>query len=267
MGRVVSRSDERLFMKFPLLPLVLVSLFALHAAAAAPVDWLIDPSPFKARVNVSSDGRQLELNNGLIRRVIRLQPNAATVALDNLVNGESLLRGVKPEAVVEIDGRRFDIGGLKGQPNYAFLRPEWVDQLRADPAAFRFVGYEIGQPRERFAWKRTRHHAPDVQWPPAGATLRLDFAWPLAEATDELPSGVAGGGVPAGRADQLPERGQGGRDLRLGRRPLLCGTGAAVVGFAGRVRDPARNRRGHELGPRTGPRVSGPRGGGESPTG
>ena len=188
MGRVVSRSDERLFMKFPLLPLVLVSLFALRAAAAAPVDWLIDPSPFKARVNVSPDGRELELNNGLIRRVIRLQPNAATVALDNLVNGESLLRGVKPEAVVEIDGRRFDIGGLKGQPNYAFLRPEWVDQLRADPAAFRFVGYEIGQPRERFAWKRTRHHAPDVQWPPAGATLRLDFAWPLAEATDELPS-------------------------------------------------------------------------------
>lgn len=46
-------------------------------------------------------GGGLELNNGPLRRVIRPQPNAATLALDNLVNGESLLRGVKPEAVVE----------------------------------------------------------------------------------------------------------------------------------------------------------------------
>jgi len=146
--------------------------------ARARGDWLIDPAPFKARVAVSQDGGEIELNNGLLRRLIRLHPNAATVALDNLANGESLLRGVKPEAVVEIDGRRFEIGGLKGQPDYAFLRPEWIGQLRADPAAFRFIGYEIGKPLERFAWKQTRHHAPDVKWPPEGATLRLDFAMP-----------------------------------------------------------------------------------------
>ena len=125
MGRAVPWSDERLFMKFPLLSLVLLSLFPVRSTAAAPADWLIDPTPFKARVKVSADGRELELNNGLIRRVIRLQPNAATVALDNLVNGESLLRGVKSEAIVELDGRRFEVGGLQGQPNYAFLRLEW----------------------------------------------------------------------------------------------------------------------------------------------
>jgi len=139
-------------------------------------DWLIDPSPFKARVSTNAEGTELELSNGLLRRVVRITPNAATVALDNLVNGESLLRGVKPEAVVEIDGRRFEIGGLKGQPNYAFLRPEWVAQLRADPTAFRYVGHAVGVPQERMAWKQVRHHAPDVQWPPSGVTLRLDFA-------------------------------------------------------------------------------------------
>ena len=158
----------------------LVGLFIfLGSVNATPEkDWLIDSSPFKARVTASKDGREVELNNGLLRRVIRIQPNAATVALDNLVSGESLLRGVKPEAVVEIDGRRFDIGGLKGQRNYAFLRPEWIGELRADPAAFRFVGYEIGEPKERMAWKRTRHHAPDVKWPPEGVALRLDFTAP-----------------------------------------------------------------------------------------
>jgi hypothetical protein len=155
-------------------------LASLEIVAAAPLnDWLIDSTPFKARVIKSQDGREVELNNGLLRRVIRIDPNAATVALDNLVSGESLLRGVKPEAVVEIDGKRFDIGGLKGQRNYAFLRPEWIGELRADPAAFRFVGYEIGEPKERMSWKRTRHHAPDVKWPPEGVTLRLDFATPV----------------------------------------------------------------------------------------
>ncbi len=152
--------------------------FVAQSRATPSKDWLIDPSPFKAGVSVSDDGREIELNNGLLRRVIRLQPNAATVALDQLTTGESLLRGVKPEAIVEIDGQRFEIGGLKGQPNYAFLRPEWIEQLTADPAAFRFVGYEIGQPTERFAWKQVRHQAPDVKWPPEGATLRLDFAMP-----------------------------------------------------------------------------------------
>lgn len=155
-------------------------LASLEIVAAAPLnDWLIDSTSFKARAIKSQDGREVELNNGLLRRVIRIQPNAATVALDNLVSGESLLRGVKPEAVVEIDGKRVEIGGLKGQRNYAFLRPEWIGELRADPAAFRFVGYEIGEPKERMAWKRTRHHAPDVKWPPEGVTLRLDFAPPV----------------------------------------------------------------------------------------
>lgn len=170
----------------PMKPLtVLVAVLSFLAslatvAAASQNDWLVDPTPFKAKISVRKDGREVELNNGLLRRVIRLQPNAATVALDDLVSGESLLRGVKPEAIIEVDGKRFDIGGLRGQPNYAFLRPEWIEQLSTDPSAFRFVGYEIGKPTERMAWKRARHSAPDATWPPQGATLRLDFAMPTA---------------------------------------------------------------------------------------
>lgn len=71
------------------------------------------------------------------------------------------------------------MGGLKGQQNYAFLRPEWIEELRSDPAAFRCTCYEVGKPRERMAWKQLRRHAPDVVWPTKGVTLRLDFAPPL----------------------------------------------------------------------------------------
>ena len=147
-------------------------------AGAANPDWLIDPSPYRARVQVASDRPELVLDNGLLRRVIRIEPNAATVSLENRISGESLIRGVKPEAVVELNGKRFEVGGLQGQPNYAFLRPEWEGQLKARPEAFRFVGHEIGVPQERMAWKRVRHHAPGVQWPPRGVTLRLDFEAP-----------------------------------------------------------------------------------------
>ena len=96
----------------------------------------------------------------------RLEPNAATVGFDNLVSGQALLRGVKPEAVITVDGKTVEVGGLTGQPNYAFLREEWLDTLSAAPAAMRFTGFAIGPIEERMAWKQVRHHAPGIAWPP-----------------------------------------------------------------------------------------------------
>lgn len=161
------------------------SLAGSAPTSIATPDWLIDPSPYQARLIPADRGRQIELSNGLLRRVFRLEPNAATVGLDNLVNGQALLRGVKPEAYVEIDGTRYEIGGLKGQPNYAFLRPEWIERLKADPASFRFIGFETGPIQERIAWKQVRHHAPGVKWPPAGLHLRMDYEMPSASASAE----------------------------------------------------------------------------------
>jgi len=145
-------------------------------------DWLLDASPYRAGVFRGSGDNEIVLANGLVRRRFRLAPNGATVALDNLVTGESLLRGVKPEAIVEIDGVSYEVGGLKGQANYAFLRPEWVNELTADPNAFRFVGLVTGLSQERIVWKRVRHHAPQTQWPPRGVYLRMDYALPEAQA-------------------------------------------------------------------------------------
>ena len=81
---------------------------ATHAADDGPVtrsatrDWLIDGSSFEAAVRPGRDSDELVLENGLIRRTFRLAPNGATVGLDNLVTGEALLRGVKPEALITI---------------------------------------------------------------------------------------------------------------------------------------------------------------------
>jgi len=146
-------------------------------------DWLVDDVGTESGVFRTENENEIVLTNGLISRTFRLKPNAATVAFDNLVTGESVIRGIKPEGLVEIDGVPHEIGGLKGQPNYAFLRPEWVDPLKADPAAFQFVGFQIGKPKERFAWKRVRHHAPNVKWPPKGISLQMDYHMPASTET------------------------------------------------------------------------------------
>jgi hypothetical protein len=159
---------------------VILTAFAattiLRAEPREP-DWLVTTVTTPATVEKSEDGLEITLSNGLIRRTFRLQPNAATVAFDNLMTGASILRGVKPEAAVEIDGRRFNIGGLLGQVEYACLRPEWVDSFTSDPNAFQFVGYEVGKTEARFPWKRKRYSA-DLPWPAPGASLKLGFRPP-----------------------------------------------------------------------------------------
>lgn len=160
-----------------------VKLHAQVTGAPASPDWLIDPAPYKAKVEVSSDSKQIELSNGLIRRLFRLSPNAATVALDHLGTQQSLIRAVRPEAKITIDGTTFSVGGLVGQPNHAFLTPQWLDELENDPKTMQFVGYQIGKPLERFAWKRSRHHDTNANWPPPGVTLALEFALPSYDPT------------------------------------------------------------------------------------
>ncbi len=146
-------------------------------------DWLIDPSSFVAGAFRGSDDREIVLSNGLISRTWRLSPNAATVGYDNLVTGEAIIRAVRPEAIVELDGGRYDVGGLVGADEQAYMRREWIDALTADPAAFTYSGHTVGPTVAPFGWKRVRH-APDAVWPPAGVRLTLTF---------EPPSGVLDG--------------------------------------------------------------------------
>jgi len=142
---------------------------------AVDSDWLVDPIERKAGVFVSEDRMEIVMANGLISRAWRIEPDAACVAFDNLMTGASVLRAVRPEARVEINGQSHDIGGLIGQPDHAYLTEEWLDRMEAAPGAFEFTGFEEGEPKERFPWKRVRHHAPGAEWPPPGVSLRLDF--------------------------------------------------------------------------------------------
>ena len=154
-----------------------------RAAATGP-DWLIDPSSFRAEVRLDKDESGAVLQNGLVRRELRLRPNAVTTSLRNLTTEEEYVRAVRPEARLKIDGRMYAVGGLLGQREQAYLQREWIPGLTAVPEAFRFTGQAVGRIAERVPWRRKRYAASDA-WPPPGVSLRLDF-----EAPDGGPAGV-----------------------------------------------------------------------------
>jgi hypothetical protein len=54
------------------------------------------------------------LENGLIRRTWRLEPDAATVGFDNLMTDQPVIRAVKPEAILTLNQVPVVVGGLTG---------------------------------------------------------------------------------------------------------------------------------------------------------
>ncbi len=147
-----------------------------------PVDWLVDPSSFVAKVHERESQRELILENGLTRRVIRLVPNAATVDYQNLVTHEQLLRSTGPEARVTINGTEYPIGGLEGQPVHNYLKAEWIEQLREIPQAYQFTQWREEAVTPRLNWKkRPEWLSKDAPWPAPGKHVVLRFVPPTSQ--------------------------------------------------------------------------------------
>ena len=157
-----------------------------HFSTASP-DWLINPTPYQAEWKEHTDKHQLELTNGLIKRVFLLQPNLATIELQNVTTQQSLLRAVRPEARIVLNGQAFNVGGLIGQPNHAFLTDAWLADLQNDPASLQFVGYQIDEVKELFPSKKVRYSS-SAHWPPKGIRLELKFKMPNLVSTQSLSS-------------------------------------------------------------------------------
>jgi len=150
----------------------------------ASADWLIKPVNEKAEVYASPDGNQLILFNGLLRRAFVTKPAVACVDFRNMSNGQQLLRAIKPEAYVTLNGIEYAIGGLKGQRENAYLRPEWIDGMSPSGVDFLFKGYTITQLAPRMKWKSTTWTGNSMM--PKGKTLTLNF-----EGVTEKVKGIA----------------------------------------------------------------------------
>jgi hypothetical protein len=93
------------------------------AMSRSKVDWLIDNESYKAGISAGKDGKSIVVSNGLVARVFRIFPNLATIDIVNQMTDESMLRAVSCEGELVIDGKRWSIGGLDGQPERGYLNP------------------------------------------------------------------------------------------------------------------------------------------------
>ena len=92
-------------------------------------DWLLTPEKSQAGVYRTADGKGIVIANAMVSRTFRIFPNLATVDFTNRMLGESLLRAVSSEGNLWIDGKKWTLGGLGGQPERAYLKEEWLDDL------------------------------------------------------------------------------------------------------------------------------------------
>jgi len=156
--------------------LLLGACVASTPAAERRVDWLAGGSPFVARVAHDPQTHSLALDNGLVRREFHLAPNAACVAFDQLTAGQSLLRAIRPEARVTLDGVEYAVGGLLGQTVQNYVLEEWLDTLASDPAAFQFESFGVEPISARLEWKRRAEWlSRPVEWPARGQHVVLRF--------------------------------------------------------------------------------------------
>ncbi|MHA1791909.1 MAG: alpha-galactosidase [Promethearchaeota archaeon] len=138
-------------------------------------DWLIDDSFSRAMVKRTKNQGEIILTNGLIARKFKLEPECATIGYDNLMTGSALIRSIKPEAIVKLNGREHVIGGLVGLEEHAYLLPEWLENLKRDPAAeFHVTSFEVNSITERFPWKIKRR-VTNPCWPPTGKEIKFQY--------------------------------------------------------------------------------------------
>jgi hypothetical protein len=168
----------------PALLLVLIGISESCKPGSRTGDWLTDGSSFAA--GIRSDSTTVTISNGLISRNFRITNGGATIGFGNIMSGKELLRAVKPEALITLNGKQFKIGGLAGQPVNNYLSEEFIAGLRSDTSvSFILIDYKVGETEARFAWKKRKEWMPaDMPWPPPGK--KIDFRYSPREGLKEL---------------------------------------------------------------------------------
>jgi hypothetical protein len=162
-------------LKFVFLPWLLITVSCTETQKS-PKDWLLDGSGYISAIKDA--GNRVIMTNGLVTRTFSLKPDGATIGFSNNVTNNELLRSIKPEAIITIDGFPMKIGGLTGQPVNNYLTEEWINEMKPDTLSpFCLKGWATEEIIPRFEWKKRLEWMPrDLKWPPAGKSLVFMYA-------------------------------------------------------------------------------------------
>jgi hypothetical protein len=139
----------------------------------AQEDWLIKPPTAKANVYIAEKEGSLILYNGLVRRSFKVAPNFACYDFQNMASSQQLLRAIRPEAKLIIDGKEYNVGGVIGQQEKAYLQQEWMKGFKAGADDFMFTGYTVTDIKPYINWKRTTWASVNKQ--ATGKALAVNF--------------------------------------------------------------------------------------------
>lgn len=117
-------------------------------------DWLLSKPIQHAAVYEDKKNNQIVFYNGLIRRSFVMKPDVACIDFTNVTTGQQLIRAIQPEAKLMVNGVNYQIGGLKGQREKAYLLPSWIKQFSSNDD-FHFQKIRVFQIQPRIKWNRT----------------------------------------------------------------------------------------------------------------
>ena len=154
------------------------TFYALNAQYSnAKMDFLVYPNPEKS--SITETDREITLENGLVRRTFYKGANLVCFDFQNLTNQQQLIRAIQAEAKVSINGISYQIGGLHGQKERAYLLPKWLADFTSQKEDFHFIGLDKYEKKPFIDWKnKTWASNPDQA---KGKHLVLHFTSPLPE--------------------------------------------------------------------------------------
>ena len=147
-------------------------------------DWLGHPFLTKAGVYKTADNKDIILYNGLVRRVFRATPNLACTDYSNVSNNQQLLRAIMPEALISLNGKAYNIGGLHGQTEKAYLLNEWLTKLTIHDSDFHFTGFAVKEISRFLNGKSRGWSSGDKS--PSGKLIDFNFRSDINELKDLL---------------------------------------------------------------------------------
>ncbi|MFT3701246.1 MAG: alpha-galactosidase [Agriterribacter sp.] len=118
-------------------------------------DWLVHPASNPAQFSENKKEKTITISNGLMQRSFYTGDNLVCFDYTNLTSGEQLIRSVRPEARITINGKSYNVGGLYGQKEHAYFMTSWLKELKGRAGDFMYISYEWTSLPQPVAWKPT----------------------------------------------------------------------------------------------------------------